>query len=381
MQVVGKAIVGRRSRLLLSGVASAVLMLFAVPHSTSAEVFEGYFSLETYMRMHPTEIQRSAQFDAIVQSPAQRIAKTSDEPIEIFVVYPGLQISDYWRRSVSSFIARLQELDIDFTLEEHFTKPGIELRLQSMLINDALKEAPDYMVFTLDALRHRGMIERVIARGSTKIILQNITTPIVAFEQNQPFMYVGFDHATGAKLLAQRFKERYPKGAKYAVLYGPQGYVSAMRGGVFINEMKNHPNSELVGSYYVNFDRERAYKAAIELLKDNERLDFIYACSTDIALGIVDALKETGRLNDVDVNGWGGGEIELKSIQAHELDFTVMRMNDDNGIAMAEAIRLDLEGKGRNLPTVYSGKFEIVDQSTSPEQLNKLKAHAFRYSK
>ena len=296
------------------------------------------------------------------------------------MVYPGLQYSDYWRRSVASFRARMREIGIRFRLEDHFTKPGTEVRLQSRLIGEAMADAPDYLIFTLDAMRHRGIIERVMARGRTKVILQNITTPLRAFGDHQPFLYVGFDHATGARLLAREYRRVFPDGARYAIFYGPAGYVSQMRGGTFRQEMAEHPNMQLVASYYVNFDRDRAYKAALELLAREPKLDFIYACSTDIAHGVVDALKSTGRLATVRVNGWGGGASELAAIESGDLDFTVMRMNDDNGVAMAEAIRLDLEQGEEKVPVVFSGAFEVVRRGISRDELDRLRRHAFRYS-
>lgn len=64
-----------------------------------------------------------------------------------------------------------------------------------------------------------------------------------------------------------------------------------------------------------------------------------------------------------------------------EMDVTVMRMNDDNGVAMAEAIRLDLQGNVAMVPTIYSGSFSIVDQSIGNTKLDELKKNrAFRYS-
>lgn len=342
---------------------------------------QDFWLLDEYLAANPKQQEVSQQFNEIVRQSGYNHPIGQEKPVRIVMVYPGLQVSDYWHRSVRSFEGRMKEIGLHFELTDHFTKPGTEIRRQNQLIAQAMKEDPDYLVFTLDALRHRGIIERILARGKTKIILQNITTPIRAFDTEQPFLYVGFDHGVGAKIMARRYQELYPNGAKYAVFYGPKGYVSRMRGGVFLTEMANHAGMELTASYYVNFDRERSYQAAMELLREQPDLNFIYACSTDIALGIVDALKETGKLGQVRVNGWGGGSAELEAIEAGELDFTVMRMNDDNGVAMAEAIRLDIGAQSGGLvPTVYSGDFELVDQQTSPAKLDRLRKYAFRYS-
>ena len=78
------------------------------------------------------------------------------------------------------------------------------------------------------------------------------------------------------------------------------------------------------------------------------------------------------------VDGWGGGSAELEAIARGDLDVTIMRMNDDTGIAMAEAIKWDLESKP--VPHVYSGDFELVTKEDSAAKIEQLKKRAFRYS-
>jgi autoinducer 2-binding protein LuxP len=91
-------------------------------------------------------------------------------------------------------------------------------------------------------------------------------------------------------------------------------------------------------------------------------------------------LKDTGKLGKIMINGWGGGSSELEAIVDNEMDVTVMRMNDDNGVAMAEAIRLDLEGRDQQVPTIFSGEFTLVEKGIDSKELNRLKKRAFRYS-
>lgn len=365
----------------MTALAGVAVAMPAIAFSSMAnDVISGYYTLEEYIDLRPEQEEISRAFSAIVRADAAAGPVDQARPARVLIVYPGLQVSDYWRRSVDAFSNRMAELGLSVEIADYFTRPATAVREQSQFINEGLARSPDYMVFTLDALRHQGMIKRVLSQTSTKVILQNITTPIKAFGQVQPFLYVGFDHARGARMLADRVKRERPDGARFAILYGPEGYVSTMRGGVFLKEMEGHGDSTLVASYYVNFDRERAYLATKDLLARHGDLDLIYACSTDIALGVIDALKELGRLDDILVNGWGGGSPELEAMVAGELDFTVMRMNDDNGVAMAEAIRLDLAGDSASVPTVFSGDFVLIDQQTSAQELDRLKAYAFRYS-
>ncbi len=50
-------------------------------------------------------------------------------------------------------------------------------------------------------------------------------------------------------------------------------------------------------------NKESGYKAALDTLQQNPDISFIYACSTDVALGAVDALEQLNR-DDVAINGW-----------------------------------------------------------------------------
>ncbi len=58
-----------------------------------------------------------------------------------------------------------------------------------------------------------------------------------------------------------------------------------------------------------------------------------------------------------------------------------MRMNDDNGVAMAEAIALDLQGRSGDVPLVFSGAFELVTADHDRSRIEALKRRAFRYSR
>lgn len=339
-----------------------------------------FIQVAEYFKRHPEEQQRSKEFRDIVQGPAEPIpSRLQDHPVTIAFVYPGEQASDYWRRSVASFKARMQELGIHFELKNYFSKGGgVETKKQEEQLKAALDTDPDYLVFTLDVNRHQRLIERILAQGRPRLILQNITTPLAIWEGNQPF-YVGFDHGLGTRMLADYFLAQEPPLQRYGLLYYSQGYVSAMRGDTFQQYMRDGHGPVLVGAYYTDGQRAKARVSTKKLMQEGQP-DCIYACSTDVALGAVDGLKDLGLVGKVLVNGWGGGGAELAAIRRGELDVTVMRMNDDNGVAMAEAIRLALLGKEDAIPTVFSGDFALITTATSKQEIKALEERAFRYS-
>lgn len=348
-----------------------------VPASKASHALNGYWEYQEFLDEFPEQQQLTHALAAAVRETPTPIMAEKKRELKISVVYPGQQISDYWSRNIAAFEQRLDKLNIDYQLNQVFTRPNADIKQQSLSLMEAVKSKSDYLIFTLDTTRHRKFIEYVLDSKKTKLILQNITTPLRDWQEHQPFLYVGFDHVEGSRKLAAEFSKRFPEQSRYSVLYFSEGYVSDVRGNTFIHQVSRESNFELQSAYYTKATKQSGYEAAKASLEKYPDIEFIYACSTDVALGAVEALEDLGR-DDIMINGWGGGSAELDAILNGKIDITVMRMNDDTGIAMAEAIKWDLEGKP--VPTVYSGDYEMVTKLDPPERIEVLKKRAFRYS-
>ncbi|MEM9631445.1 MAG: substrate-binding domain-containing protein [Pseudomonadota bacterium] len=364
----------------ISFLVSFCLHGMAAAAENSQGTLDEFWTLEEFTRKNLKQQMNAETFAKRVSNDAVALPN-SGTPVRIAVIYPGSQASDYWHRSVVSFEARLDKLGVEHEIVPYFSGSSSFVGNQASLITAALKEDPDYLVFTLDALRHKAIVQRLIARSRPKVILQNITTPVKSWRDKQPFLYVGFDHVAGTNLLIDYYQKRFGLRKPFAILYGPRGYVSRARGNTFLQAYSDPEVLNLRASYYVGYDREKSREATNRILAENPDLAFVYACSTDIALGALDAIQGKAEGTQVVTNGWGGGSAELEAIAAGDLDVTVMRMNDDNGVAMAEAIALDQAGRQDEVPVVYSGSFELVTSSDSIERIDELKARAFRYSK
>jgi len=341
-----------------------------------------FWLVDEFLEQHPEQQNISLTFAELVRLPATPLNTPPLKPVKIAVVYPANQISDYWRRSISSFESRLKELDIPYEIHPFLTQTpkNDSLREQAKEILTAVNSGADYLILTLYKKQHQSIIERLISNQKTKVILQNITSPIKAWDNQQPFMYVGFDHVKGSQLLADWYMDQDLENKDFGLMHYPKGYISKVRGDSFAQYTKSNSNYNLVSSYYTDSTRQNASDNANNMLIDNSNLGFIYASSTDIALGVSDAISEHKLQNKVLVNGWGGGSAELEALSQGKLDVTVMRMNDDNGVAMAEAIKLDLSGQTTQVPVIYSGDFVVVTKDSSPEKVLSLKKQAFRYS-
>lgn len=320
-------------------------------------------------------------FGVIVQAKGVSISKKlALEPVKIAFATPLKQVSDYWRRSIDSFKGRMDEIGLPYTVTEFSTRSNESRKLKES-VQLALQTKPHYLVVTPTDEGNKAVISRLLVNKNIKAIIQNTTLPKEEWQETPPFLYVGFDHTIGTEKIAEEYMQRFAgrNDVKYAVLYWvPGSEVSKLRGDFFNTVISERTTFKLMAEFYTDGSSEWAKKAALKVLKSHPDIDFIYACSTDVAFGALAALEQTGLEKKILVNGWGGGSSELDSILSGGLDFTVMRMNDDNGVAMAEAIRLDLEGKVP--PLVYSGEMVTVTQNSQQADVDSLKRKAFRYS-
>ena len=355
-------------------------LLLLLPNQTWANNLE-YWSLQDYLKLFPAQQPLSQQFANRVRQPAVPLTVPLAATVRIAMLTPDQQVSDYWSRNQQSLGKRLAELGVPFALQSYPSLPATTHREQEQQLADALSSDPDYLIMTLNTQRQAVLIDKLMTRDKPKIILMNITTPLKHLGNKQPFFYVGFDHAAGTRLLNNRIKELTAGQANYLMLYGTRGYISQARGDEFIQLNKKEANFNLVQAFYTDVSQEQAKQAVLKTLAEKPDVNLIYACTTDIALGAAQALKILQKEDKVILNGWGGGSAELAALATGAIDLTVMRMNDDNGVAIAEAIQLDQSGKKHLVPQIYSGDFAVVDQQTSQAELERLKDVAFRYSK
>ncbi|WP_022851843.1 substrate-binding domain-containing protein [Limisalsivibrio acetivorans] len=340
-----------------------------------------YWTIPEYFSIHPEQAALFDRFSEQVRLPGIPMERTNIKPVRIAVVYPALQSSEYWLRSVSSFEARLRELRVNYDLFTYYSRPSGDIRLQAKQIAEAVKRDVDYLVVSADDPQIRKLLSRILPREKPKVIIQNLTTPLREWQNYQPFIYVGFDHYTGSSILAGALRRMLPHDTKYSVLYGSMGSVSELRGGGFLEDYRhNGERNEPEELFYTGFSQKKSYNATKEILSKHPDTGLIFCCATDIAVGAAEAVSDAGLSGEVVVNGWGGGTVELKALMDGRITLTVMRMNDDNGVAMAEAVKMDIQGRGEEVPLIYSGDFSVLFSDDPAEKIMEKKIRAFRYS-
>lgn len=321
------------------------------------------------------------QFQQVVSDNSTPINVSLDEKLKIALIFPALDLSDAWYRGEQSLKKRLDELQIPYELRTMGSETN-DHALQSSHIDTVMAEGFDYVIIAPTELYvHKGALERLIDSDAEVIIWDKIA-PFKEWgttrDDKQPLAWVGFDHHYGGQILGDYVVERYPSDSKVAMMYGVPGTVSIQRGETARDIMKE-AGMEIVYEHYAHWDRNQAHDAARNILMSYD-IDLIHVINTSMAGGVASAVRDMGYSDEVAVNGWGGGSEEQELLETGDLSYTILRMQDDWGVALAEVIKYHLEDRTEEIPLVYAGKMVVVDDETPQEQINEYLEYAFRYS-
>ncbi len=320
-----------------------------------------------------------ADMQAIVGEPAVPMADPPSEPLKIAVIYPSQDVSDFWLRSYLAMEARFNEMGMPFEAVQFASEMGDNL-LQSTYSEQVAREDFEYVIFGPSELQvQQDDIKRLMDAGK-KVIVLNYDTPLQNWGDDQPMMYTTFSHLFGALNICNWILENLGTEGTYALIRGLAGGIDNQRSGAFRECLEADSNWEMAYEHYGNFLREGGFNGAQLILSGYPEVTYIHSANTAMAMGAISAVQAAGKGDEVMLSAWGGTGDELEALRNGELMATPMRMSDDVGVAMAEAIRMEHEGRQDEIPLVFLGRIDIVSSASGPELVDAFEKEAFRYT-
>lgn len=331
------------------------------------------------------EVQSAAELEFIrdvVRSAAVPISVEVAEPVQIALIFPAEDLSDSWMRGYIALEERLKELEIPYEITT-MGSGHADHTIQRDHLERALVEKFDYVIVgPTEIYVQADIIEDLIAASGIEVIVWNYTTPLMQWGKSradgQPLAYVGFCHYAGAQDLGNYILANY-NFENVAHIHGVVGATSIQRGHT-VRDMLEAAGVNIVYEQYCDWDLDKAYEATKQILVAYPEVEHIHVISTDMARGAAMAIEEMGMTGQVVINGWGGGSAEQDLLLAGQLQFTVLRNQDDWGVSLAEIIKFDLEGRTDEVPLVFAGEMTLVDHTFDRAAIDAILEYAFRYS-
>ncbi len=332
----------------------------------------------------PGEVNADGKLEAlqeVVGSDAVQFTGTQDAPIQIALIYPSADTSDFWARNYLALTKRLEQLNIAFETTE-FASRQIEHSLQSTYANQVAQDADlyDYVIFGPSELAIQAdNIDKLAATDGFSTYVWAFHTPLKDLK-TQPDAWFDFSSAAGALTMCDYMLERLGSDVTMAMNRGIPGITDNQRSGDFKACVEDKGNWTTVYEHYGEYQREGGFEGTSLILQAYPEAKIIHNANTAMAMGSVEAQVAVGKETEIFSTGWGGTGLELEAIRRGELDATPMRMGDDVGAATAEAIKADLEGRADELPLVFLGRITVAHDQMSADEINALEQEAFRFS-
>lgn len=165
-------------------------------------------------------------------------------------------------------------------------------------------------------------------------------------------LYIGGDnYGIGygdAKYLVDELIKRKGKAeGKVIEISGVPSSVTDLRSKGFRDYIKDYPGVQIIASQPGDFTREKALKATENILQANNEIDAVYSQDDDMTVGIVQAIKDAKRENEMFIVSSGGmKEIYqmMKDKSKPEVIVSLTYSPTMSGSAVALAVKI-LEGK------------------------------------
>ena len=198
-----------------------------------------------------------------------------------------------------------------------------------------------------------------IARAGKTSLVINVNDAVAPTAQH----FVGNIQYDNGVSVAQYLLKTFPKGGQVAVIEGQAGvYAAKQRTLGFKTELAKNSALKIVASVPADWDRQKAFSTARDLLRRYPDLTAFYCNNDTMALGVVEAVKSAGRLGKTLVFGTDGINAAYDSIKKGELTGTVDSFPSLTGeVAVEVAVRLLA---GEKLPKVIATPQALVMKDT-----------------
>lgn len=192
------------------------------------------------------------------------------------------------------------------------------------------------------------------------LVLDNKVDPTAAASAGiHTASFIGSDNFLGGQLAGQYIAKRLDGKGTVAILEGVSGVEAAVqRKAGFQDAIKQFPGLQVVASQPADWDREKALNTTQALLQAHPDLSAIFASNDEMALGALQALKQSRSAKKPIVVGFDAIKEALQAVQAGTLAATVAQMPAEVGrLGVSTAVDV-IEGK--SVPAIVPTPVKLV---------------------
>lgn len=300
-----------------------------------------FVSRDVYFNERPRQVALMDLFDRVVNRSAEPLQFSQLNTVNIAVILPANKNRE---SLLSAFKKRMKSLKIDYRLDV------IEYNLN--INNDALFERyqkamrfpPDFLITTLERFQQKAIVESILRRNQTKVILYDVSTPVKGWENNGSVFYTGVDYMASKSVLIDFISDVSLSKSELIAIAFSNGYKNHQFCNAYL-DLFSENDLNIVDIIY--FDESEVSKTDLmDRLLSKEENVFIFQCDNFLAPLFIDSLNAQGVHASI-INRWSLTEADASSSALLEFQPPFEKIE----IAIAEMIKHHLESK--QYPNVY----------------------------
>lgn len=204
-------------------------------------------------------------------------------------------------------------------------------------------------------VKKQGVYVTVVDRGLTDTSAQDA--------------YVAGDNTAFGKIPAEYFARKYNHKGKIVALRGIPTTLDNERWDAFTGVIDKYPDMKILDVQYGNWNRDDAFKVMQDFLTRFKDIDLVWAADDDMAVGVLQAIRQVHRENSIEeVFGGAGAKGMVKTI----MDDSSLLIKADVSYSpkfIYDAIKMTAEArlKGKTLPATFILPSVLITKKNAKE--------------
>jgi ABC-type sugar transport system substrate-binding protein len=299
-------------------------------------------------------------------------AVKADQPYKLLAVVKTLS-NEYWQTMERGYQDAAAEKGVTIDVLSVPTEQDTEQQLNQL--QTAL--AQGYDAIMVSPITPTNLIPALVAANQAGIPIINVderVDPAAAEAAGAKLTSViASDNRDAGARAAQYMIDSIPDGGKVAIIEGKAGNQSGLdRKEGFQEAIEAAGNFEIVASQPADWDQQRALDAATNILQANPDLVGFYAANDTMALGVVEAARAAGKLDQAVIIGTDAIPAALAAVQAGDMEGTVAQFPAEEArIATSLAI---LALQGHPVEGFIPSPIELITKDNVAEMLQPAEA-------
>jgi len=284
-----------------------------------------------------------------------------------------------------------------------FSQPTLESPFYTALVEGAKEEASKLgaELIVVDAQndieKQNSDIQSLITKGIDVLLINPVNPsgvapalkaaeqaniPVIAVDRNtkqEVASYIGRDNEemgreAGKKAVELLGGEGKATGKIIEIQGDAGGTVMQARHDGFHEIVEKEAGIEIIEGPYSNYIRAEAVSAMQDLLQAHPDVNLVYAHNDDMALGAIQVLEKSGKLQDVSIVGIDGLMEAIKQIKDGKFKATVI--NDPISLGVLSIQTAVKVGNGETVEKYVDGGTGLIDETNVDQYLDETKKFA-----